>query len=421
MNKTILTIMAIAAAASSADAKNLKAEALMNHDGWWLAPEQPTVQVNITDTLGAEGRHELKFIMTTDRDIETPIVAVAQPIYINAGKSKTLTFSPRITEPGVYACFIEDDGNRILRFNIAYEPENIVSLPDSQPDFDEFWAKAYEELENVTPDYQMTEIKEKSGKKRKIYQVKMLSLGGDTVQAMLAMPVKKGKYPVHIYYNGYNAPVWDFDADARPDWIEMLVSNRGQGLNKPYNRYEDWIQYRLDDPNEYYYRGAFMDCIRALDFIEQLPQADVSNMYAEGGSQGGAFTIVAAALDPKHRLKAIAPYIPFLSDYPDYFKVADWPGNVVLAKAREIGLDEKTLYKNLSYFDLKNMARRIKAPMLMGVGLQDPVCPVHTNFSSFNLVDSDKQFVIYPSLGHTVDYSDWTPRVQGWFSSMINN
>lgn len=421
MKRFILPLAILLGLVASVEAKNLKAVPVVVHDGWWTAPEQPVVRFNVSDTLNVGGQSNLRFVMTTDRDIYTPVVAVEETLTFAPGETKTLTFRPEVREPGVFPCFIEDDGKRIARFNIAFEPENIVSLPDSRPDIDAFWAEAYAELQNVAPEYQMIELKEKSGKYRKIYQVKMLSLGNDTVQAYLAMPVKKGKYPVHVYYSGYGAKPWNFDPDGRKDWIEMLVFNRGQGLNVPSNRYGDWITYRLDDPKEYYYRGAFMDCIRALDFVEQLPQADTANIFAEGGSQGGAFTLVAAALDPKHRLKAIAPYIPFLSDYPDYFKVADWPANAVLPKAREIGIDEKRLYENLSYFDLKNLARRIQVPVLMGVGLQDPVCPPHTNFASFNLIDTDKQFVIYPTLGHTVDYSDWSPRVQTWFSELAGN
>ncbi len=70
-----------------------------------------------------------------------------------------------------------------------------------------------------------------------------------------------------------------------------------------------------------------MDCIRAIDFACSLPQADADRIFVEGGSQGGAFTIVAAALDD--RVRAAAPYIPFLNDYRDYFSIVDWPAQPV--------------------------------------------------------------------------------------------
>ncbi len=66
---------------------------------------------------------------------------------------------------------------------------------------------------------------------------------------------------------------------------------------------------------------------------------------------------------------------------------------------------------------MKNFARRIKIPVLMGIGLQDPTCPPHINMASYNLITSPKELHIYPTCGHTVDYSDWNPRRTKFFES----
>ena len=298
-------------------------------------------------------------------------------------------------------------------------PENTVSQPDTLPGFDAFWRNAIAELDAIPMNATMREIPEKSGEKRKIYFCQYLSLDNDTVSGYLALPVKPGKYPAIIYYNGYNGEPWDMDPDGMPEWIEFQHWVRGQGPNKPYNRYDDYIQYNLDNPEKYYYRGAYMDALRTIDFIESLPQTDRDNIFAEGGSQGGAFTFVAAALDPKKRLRAIAPYIPFMSDFPNYFRIAPWPGDVVKQKAAELGLDDETLYRNLSYFDIKNLTPRITVPVLMGVGGVDPTCPPAINFAAYNNLCPclEKQYVIYPECGHTVDYDDWNPRRLAFFLS----
>lgn len=157
-----------------------------------------------------------------------------------------------------------------------------------------------------------------------------------------------------------------------------------------------------------------MDCIRAIDFACSLPQADADRIFVEGGSQGGAFTIVAAALDD--RVRAAAPYIPFLNDYRDYFSIVDWPAQPVREQAAKLGMSEEQMFANLRYFDVKNLARRIKCPVLMGIGLQDPVCPPHTNMASYNLIESPKELVIYPQCGHWVDYGDWNPRRDAFFA-----
>jgi cephalosporin-C deacetylase len=83
-------------------------------------------------------------------------------------------------------------------------------------------------------------------------------------------------------------------------------------------------------------------------------------------------------------------------------------------------MTDEQLYKTLSYFDIKNLAGWIKCPVLMGAGLQDPVCPPHTNFSGYNLITSPKEFIIYPNKEHTVDYSDWSPRVNRFYERYLS-
>jgi len=399
-------------------------------DNWvFYAPDSPEIELIIKDSQLNTVKSNITLTITTDT--QTPICEITQKVNIVKGDSANIIFTPNIINPGIYKCKVYVDGVTYTDFpfeqyagtdhhdyfNVAYEPENIVSLPDYQPDFKEFWDKARAELAQVAPNYEMTELKEKSSKFKKFYLVKMLSLGGDTIQAYVTIPTKikakNKKCPVHIIYMGYNSGVWDLDT-SDSQWIQLLLSVRGQALNKPTNKYGDWIQYGLDNPENYYYRGAFMDCVRAIDFICTLPQADTDNIFAEGGSQGGAFTMAAASLD--NRLRAVAPYITFLSDFPDYFKIVNWPAQPIFDKQKELGISDEQLYKNLSYFDIKNLARWITCPVHLGVGLQDPTCPDHTNFSGYNLVNAPKEYVIYPHHGHHVDYSDWNPAIIEWFN-----
>jgi cephalosporin-C deacetylase len=416
MKKT-LALSCIAAMSLGLHATDLKVDALVDHDLWWNAPEQPTLRWVVSDTLGHDNTSAVTFSIATDRCKSRKIISLTQTVSLRAGQTDTLEMQLPLTEPGFYTCFVEDNGNLVKQINIGYEPTNVVSLPDAHADFDRFWDKALQELAAVDGQYTMTELPEKSGKLRKIYLVTMHSWNDEVIKGYLAVPVKKGKYPVQIFYNGYGAKPWCVGADDRPDWIEFIVSCRGQFLCEEDNKYGDWIRYNLENPDQYYYKGAFLDCVRAIDFVSQLDKADTRNMFAEGGSQGGAFTLIAGSLD--HRLRAIAPYIPFLSDFRDYFSIVDWPAYPVKEEARQKGLSEEQMYSNLTYFDIKNFARRIQCPVLMGIGLQDPVCPAHTNLSSYNLITTPKQLKIYPLCGHTVDYADWNPRRAEFFEQYM--
>ena len=101
-------------------------------------------------------------------------------------------------------------------------------------------------------------------------------------------------------------------------------------------------------------------------------------------------------------MKAAAPSAPFLNDYKDYFALVHWPGEPILAAAKEKGISDDDLYRTLSYFDVKNFTDRIGCPLIMAVGLQDDVCPPHTNFAAYNQIKSEKDWICYPHSAHNI-------------------
>ena len=60
------------------------------------------------------------------------------------------------------------------------------------------------------------------------------------------------------------------------------------------------------------------------------------------------------------------------------------------------------VYKLMSYFDIKNLAQWIQCPLIMGIGVQDNVCPPHINFAAYNQVKSEKRWMAFPEFGHSV-------------------
>ena len=327
-------------------------------------------------------------------------------------------------KPGFYKVQIfkgtAKEGNKVSEFNIGYSAEEVVSAPDAQPDFNQFWETTLSELASVAPEYSATADSEHSGVGRDVYRVTMKSLGGATIGGWLVKPknAAAGSCPARIIYMGYGSDAWIPDASSETDWIDFVVSTRGQGLFKDSNTYGDWVVYGLADKDNYYYRGAYMDAVRAIDFICSLPEVNKSAIFAEGGSQGGAFTLAAASLD--HRLRAICPDVPFMSDFKDYFNIVHWPGDPIRKEATKLGISDPQLYKTLSYFDIKNFTSKITCPVFMAFGLQDATCPPRTNFSGFNNIRSEKQFVCYPHRGHDVwRESGWNDLKNTFYSKFI--
>ena len=401
----------------AAAAHDLSVAVSNDRGGVWLAPEMPSFSVAIADTLGAANSNSVLTVkVTDDKGLRTYLDKDFTPA-IPAGRTMRLDLDTDIIHPGFYRLNISDDGNQIYSRVFGYEPENIVSLPDSRPDFDAFWQKAVAEAHSLGLDgVTISEVPGTEGHLRRQYLVSIPTTDSDTIDAYLLMPVAPGKYPVKITFNGYGGRPWQLDLDANPELIEFITSTRGQFLSEHRNRYGDWIRSGLQSPDTFYYRGAYQDVIRAIDYVASLPEVDLDRIYAEGGSQGGALTFIAAALD--YRIAAIAPYIPFMSDFPDYLDMANWPVAGMIQEGDRLGMTRQQTLETVSYFDLKNFARRIQCPVLMGVGLQDFVCPPHINFAPYNLLPGNvvKEYVIYEDEQHAVGRPDWDNRVKAFFN-----
>jgi len=331
------------------------------------------------------------------------VLSVRKVMNIPAGAGKKVVVPmPVNVDPGFYQVRIswtDNTGKYDLNpFNIGVNPEEIISEPDAPEDFDAFWEANLAELAAVPMEAKLTLLPEHSNDVRNVYCVEMKSLGGATIGGYYAEPVAEGQFPAYIEYMGYGAEPFIYDPSANPEAIEFLVSVRNQGifLDTPRN----WCDRGLDSKENYYYKGAFCDVVRAVDFIASRTKTDQNRIFAKGESQGGAFTFVSASLD--HRLRAITPAVPFLGDYEDYGRIVSWPVWEIYEAADAQGISRTDLLEMLKYFDVKNFTSRIECPVYMSFGLQDPTCPPHTNFSEYNQVRSEKQYWCAPYCGHAM-------------------
>ncbi len=395
----------------------------------WEKGETPVVRVNVQSLESKDQEITVKAVVRTD-DYQV-FNTFEQTVTVASGETKTATIPLTGLKPGFYHVVVIANYGELSDFNIGYDPTSIVSAPDAQSDFKEFWDKAKADLAKVAPEYKLTKIDSKSTNKRNVYLVEMKSIDdGDgnpvTIRGYYAEPVAAGTYPVIITQNGYDSdasiPALNFcpNGDQNPDWIELNLSVRGQVINNRgdnKNKYGDWFSYNFGNKDTYYYRGAYMDVVRGIDFIASRKKAQQNNIFMMGGSQGGALSIAGAALD--NRINAIAPSIQFMGDFPDYFKVGAWPASVAKEQQAKKNISDEDMYKFLSYFDTKNLAPYITCPVKTAMGLQDPVCPPHTNFAPYNnLKVEDKQYVVNGDCKHQTP-STWYNECLGFFKKHI--
>ncbi len=357
-------------------------------------------------------------------DFGEKVISQSQPLNITAGAWQTCSFKLNNLKPGFYlgtVTFIGEGWSKLHKFAIAIDPEKVISPVDAQPDFDAFWKKAKAELAKVDPQFKLIRKDSLCTAKRDFYLVEMRSLGNVLIRGWYSVPKKPGKYPAFLHVQGYGSVMQPAYMVTDDDFVSFGLNIRGHGnsCDDVNPGFPGYILNHLEDKEKYIYRGAYMDCVRAVDFLCSRPEVDASRIVVEGQSQGGALSFVTAALDAE-RIRLCVPGVPFLSDFPHYFKVASWPGNEFVqyvAEHPETNWEE--VFRTLSYFDIKNLAPKIKAPVLMLMGLMDDVCPPHINFAAYNNLKCPKSYVAYPYSGHGLPSENYTVRMN-WVRKQLN-
>ena len=408
----------------------------------WIWSGKPQITIHIENPNKAAVKVGVLVKISTDTKQAVTEISDSVAIAGNGSVDYIATTSENLA-PGFYRAFcLVNNKSARSQFVFGIDPFQIVSAPDKQPDYDQFWQRAKEQLAGVEMQPVLTEITDRSSAKRKVYLVEMYSvpdgLSGEPVKirGYYLEPQDGQPHPVIMHFYGYDTQGTKSKVDCpyggSSSNAEFYLSHRGQYLNnRPAgtnpgveettgNIYDDWFAYHFGDKDSYYYRGAFMDCVQAVRFMATRPTSNMNKLFAEGSSQGGALTYACAALSD-YPFTALAPNVAFLGDFPDYFKIVGWPAETAKAEAKKKGMTDEEMYTFLSYFDTKNLATRISAAVLASSGLQDGTCPPHTNIAPFNNLltpAADKEYIFAPEMQH--DYPQgWTTKWSNFFKARM--
>ena len=280
-------------------------------------------------------------------------------------------------------------------------------------DFDEYWQRAGAELDatDLAVELVDAQFQVPCARCRHLY---FTGVGDARVHAKLLQPAAvSAPGPAVLLFHGYRG--------SSPEWSELLgyvaagftvaaLDCRGQGGEsedpggvRGNTLYGHIIRGLADGPDQLLYRQIFLDTAALARIVMALDDVDAARVGATGASQGGGLTLACAALEP--RIRRAAPVYPFLCDYQrvwqmdqaerayrelrDFFRMCD--------PTHE---REHFYFERLGYIDVQHLAGRIRAQVLMGVGLMDQVCPPSTQFAAYNKITSPKEMVIYPDFEH---------------------
>jgi cephalosporin-C deacetylase len=160
-----------------------------------------------------------------------------------------------------------------------------------------------------------------------------------------------------------------------------------------------------NDPTDLLFRAIFLDTAQLAKIVMEMPEVDETRVGATGGSQGGGLTLACAALEP--RIKRAAPIFPFLADYQRVWEIDQDVDAYQELRTWFRRFDPRherqhEIFTQLGYIDVQHLAPRIRAEVLLAVGLMDTICPPSTQFAAYNKITAPKSLAIYPDHGHEI-------------------
>ena len=330
---------------------------------------------------------------------------------INLADGKISIDGGTMQKPGFLRCvaIATIDGKQYRGLaTVGFNPYEIQPTTNVPADFAAFWNKAKSDLAKIPLETKLTLIPERCTEKVNTYQFSVQNYKpGARLYGMICIPKKPGKYPAELIVPGAGIrPLNGYVTQAEKGIITVEMAIHGIPVTMDplvYNNLYDgalneYYFTNLDNKDHYYYKRVYMGCVRAVDLIYSLPEFDGQNVGVFGGSQGGALSVVTAALDS--RVKYLVCLFPALSDLTGYLhnRAGGWPH--MFNKENAAYNNTPARIETSKYYDVVNFARMLKVPGYYSWGFNDETCPPTTTFSVYNVITAPKEIMLARDAGH---------------------
>ena len=292
---------------------------------------------------------------------------------------------------------------------VGFSPEQLKPYTKNPADFDAFWKTNIEEARKTELHIDCKKVEAYCTDETDMYLIKLQTDRRHSIYGYLSKPKQAGKYPVvlcppgagiktikepmrNLYYakNGFIRLEMEIHG-LNPE----MTAEQFKEITCAFDYENGYLTNGLDDKDNYYMKHVYVACVRALDYLTSLPDWDGTNVFVQGGSQGGALALITAALDP--RVKACVANHPALSDMAGYLdnRAGGYPH---FNRLNHMLTPEKV--NTMAYFDVVNFARRITCPVYLTWGYNDNTCPPTTSYIVWNLITAPKESLITPVNEH---------------------
>lgn len=330
-------------------------------------------------------------------------------------KDGELTLKGTMKTPGFLRCKVTAyvDGRKYEAMaTAAYSPEQLQPVVKMPADFKEFWTKELEEARHTPLMPETTLLPERCTSTVNVYHVSFnANRWGSRFYGILCVPKAEGKYPALLRVPGAGVRPYGGDTyTAEQGAITLEVGIHGIPVTMQQHVYDNLMSGALNnywtfgntDLKGFYYNRVIKGALRAVDFICQMPQYNGKSLGVTGSSQGGALSVITAALDP--RVTFYAAVHPAMCDHEAYTKkrACGWPHYFYYKGS----VDEKEL-NVVRYYDVANFARCLTVPGWFAWGYNDDVCPPTSMHATYNAITAPKEFHPYLETAHYWHQEQW--------------
>lgn len=297
---------------------------------------------------------------------------------------------------------------------VGFSVGDIRPFTQEPKDFMDFWKANVKDMEQTPLQYTKEMAKEYCTVKVDCYLVKLqVNRQGQSIYAYLFYPknAKKGSCPVVLCPPG--AGIKTIKEPLRHKYyaengcVRMEMEIHGLDPRLPQETFKDistafngrengYLENGLSNRDNYYMKRVYLALVRAIDLLTSLPEWDGKNVIVQGGSQGGALSIIAAGLDS--RVTQCVANHPALSDMAAYSVKGRTGGYPHFNRIPGTLTPEKI--KTMAYYDVVNFARHVKCDTYMTWGYNDNACPPTTSYAVWNTLNCPKEALLTPINEH---------------------
>jgi len=339
----------------------------------YLPGETMTFKIQLLDDDKPLAGKTLRWVRTGD-DQQTAegkaVTSATQPLEIKTALDKPGFVRIEIMVFNTDGSPMKDAKQKPLKFEggAGVQPTQLKGYPEPA-DFDAFWKAQKARLAKIPLKAQLTAVAA-NNPAFQLFDVKVDCVGKRPMSGYLSVPknARPKSLAAAVSYLGYG--VCGANPTFRNGTLSLQINAHGIENGRTPEYYQALQQGELKGyayskaenakPETSYFNGMMLRLIRSLEFIKSRPEWDGKTLLVSGGSQGGLQAVAAAALDSD--VTECSAYKPWCCDLGgiNLGRLAGWrPGWT----------------DGLGYYDIANMAKRVKCKTSLTAGLGDYVCP----------------------------------------------